>query len=161
MKHAAGLAAFGLAAVTGQPVQAAEAPHCGKFNVYPGEVEVRHVDHEESGLGVGDSRIGLVRIYNEQRTEIGFESFHSKIVPGNEDGYYRLVLNAHMTLPNGYISYIGTYRMSDPSKPSPPQTDNSYPVVGGTGEFAGARGSVRFFNDDEGRRVAAFDLTCE
>lgn len=70
-----------------------------------------------------------------------------------------MIVNGHFVLVNGTISWIGTYQIEDPAE-SVREDSFEYAVVGGTGDFAGATGTLRTFDDDRGRRVAALDVAC-
>ena len=56
----------------------------------------------------------------------------------------------YMTLPNGTLSYMGITSTA-PDYSGPPVTTR--PIVGGTGDFAGARGVVKTSADPKGTRV--------
>ena len=38
--------------------------------------------------------------------------------------------------------------------------DGTVSAIGGTGDFAGANGTLTWSNDAQGRRVASFDIRC-
>ncbi len=56
----------------------------------------------------------------------------------------------YMTLPNGTLAYMGITSTA-PDYEGPPVTTR--PIVGGTGDFAGARGVVKTSADPKGIRV--------
>jgi hypothetical protein len=154
------LAALGFAGSATQPLHAAEGPPCGKFQVYGEYVEVKYADHAEPGVGVGDARVGRGRLLDENGNEIGHSYFHSVVVPDVDEGFHTVMGTGHGVFPNGMISTSGVIRIPDPTSAATHSQAFEYAIVGGTGDFVGARGTMRAFTDDQGRRVTEFDAVC-
>ena len=118
------------------------------------------MDHAGTGVGVGDARAGQGRLLDENGNEIGRSYFHSVVVPGADEGFHTVMGTGHSVFANGMISTSGVIQIPDPTSSATHTQEFEYAIVGGTGDFAGARGTMRAFTDDQGRRVTVFDAVC-
>ena len=156
---AVALLALAMAGTTAT-AQVTDGPSCGDYKFYPGIVDIHHVDRGESGLSVGDERIGQFQLVDGDGNEVAWNHFRSVIIPSREPGTYRLVGNGTEIYPNGTINWSGSYLMADPTVNAPPPEKLVVSIVGGTGDFAGAGGKLTWFYDDQGKRTAAYEVIC-
>lgn len=147
------------------PLRTAEAQHCGVFRYYSQYVDVQLIDLGEPGLSVGDIRVGHVLGLDENGEQLSIHNFEAIVSPTSEENYYRFVGTGHDVYENGMISWSGTYRAPDPEVQAPvtDDADNQVivvSVVGGTGDFAGANGTLSWFVDEDGRNVGEYNINC-
>lgn len=135
------------------PAAAMDTPSCAPFTVYLEDLAIK-----SGGNAVGDTGVGHVRIFSTDQTEIGFQSVSTLIAPGAEENERHLIVNAYLTLGNSQLVYGGTYPAPGDAD-TVPGRDTELAVVGGTGNFKGATGQVRFVTEN-GRRAANFDINC-
>ena len=154
------LVAFGIGGTSIQPVRSAEGPACGKFRYYTEYLEVEYVDHGEPGVSVGDARYGYGRLSDVNGDEVARFYFHTVISPGGGGDSHVVQGSSYSEFPNGKIMTGSAIRIPDPVSVATHADEHNYAVVGGTGDFAGARGTLRAFNDEQGRRIAEFDIFC-
>ncbi|MEM0907250.1 MAG: hypothetical protein AAGJ94_07800 [Pseudomonadota bacterium] len=154
------LCAISLAAVSSQAL-AAEAPHCGPFKISVVDAKIDLVDIAEPGLGVGDIRTGVVTFAGEGHEGPIHLPFRSHVVPSHQQEKLSLIGQGDYIFSNGTIHWSGTYDMADPTRSDTPPSEIIVPIVGGTGDYAGARGTVRWFQGDDGVRISEFDISCQ
>lgn len=156
------LAGACFAAVSLAPsLHAAAQPVCGEFSFYGDYVEVHHADHGESGAGHGDARHGHGQLLDQDGNEIGLSYFHSVVGPGADEQYFRMIGVAHYEFSNGSIITSSTYELPHPAHNAPPPDSGGYSaVIGGTGEFAGARGVIQWVDDEDGNRRGDVIIEC-
>ena len=144
------------ASATAQPL-----PSCGPFQI---TLELDHIeffDDRDEGPSTGDRRIGRFDTFLMDGTPAGAFLFASTTLPGGEPGDYHEFGHARYTFDHGTVHISTLYTLADPSDTEHTvTTDYTYPVLGGTGAFAGARGTVHTQATEDGR-LHTFDLTCD
>ena len=107
--------------------------------------EIRVIDLGPQGPSQGDMRIVNAPLYNETgRKKVGrFDQFGVVTDPADESAekVYMVQRSINYTLPGGEISTQGPASYTRFDRPSPKGVDA---VIGGTGNYAGVRGEVRF-----------------
>ncbi|MCP4383552.1 MAG: dirigent protein [Hyphomicrobiales bacterium] len=162
MSAVAGFALAGAGALSVvEAATPAEGPPCGKFTIIKDPGQIEHFDAGQDGAGPGDTRSGHYRVLNQDNEQIGDLYFSSSIVPGIDANQYTLIGSFQAVFANGAIHWNALYPLPDPTHPSPAVDDLLHPVAGGTGDFAGARGTFRTFVDGEGRRAGEYDISCQ
>lgn len=138
-----------------------EGGECQNFAVRIEIDRVSFFDHGEDGVGAGDRRIGRYNVLSMDGSLLGEFVFVATVLPPTDDGQHELFADALYTLPGGTLATTLHYQLSDAAETATGATqDFVYPVTGGTGAFAGVRGTLASTTDDEGGRVHAFTLTC-
>ena len=150
------------AATLALSLQVAAQPVCGEFSFYNDYIEVHLADHGEPGPGQGDARHGHTRLLDENGDEMGLSYFHSVVGPGSDERYFRMIGTGHYEFPNGTIVTSSTYTLPNPAYNAPPPDTGgaSSAVIGGTGEFAGARGVVRWVHEEDGQARGDVIIEC-
>mgnify|MGYP003695112767 CR=1 FL=1 len=152
---------FSLIGINFAQAQIVDLTKCGIFNLYIANGDVSYFDIKPEGVSVGDRRVGRYGVIADNGKKIGTFVFTGTIMPPSDSGNFELHATAYYQLPNGSLTTAMVYRMVDASKTSDiPDRQFTYPVVGGTGTFVGARGILRSSKDSKGRRVHNFDITC-
>jgi hypothetical protein len=137
-----------LALAIGSPAMAGEPPAAGRQMSFMFKEHSRHhVPEGPVSLGqmmftAGDvvtASGSIAGTYNTRKIVI--ELTKAKLVIDNV---------VYVTLPNGTLAYMGITSTA-PDYSGPPVTTR--PIVGGTGDFAGARGVVKTSADPKGIRV--------
>lgn len=145
-----------VASATAQPL-----PSCGPFQI---TLELDHIeffDDRDEGPSTGDRRIGRFDTFLMDGTPAGAFLFASTTLPGGAPGDYHEFGHARYTFDHGTVHISTLYTLADPSDTEHTvTTDYTYPVLGGTGAFAGARGTVHTQATEAGR-LHTFDLTCD
>ncbi len=136
--------------------------HCGNFAVQVLYTNVEYLDSGAPGVGVGDQRFGHQQLSDANNEHIGDQYFHTIVVPGGSDEFHQAIVSGHTVFANGTIDWAGTGPIADPQAEANPGLPDEVrrSVVGGTGDFAGARGTVVTFYDDERRGTREFDIIC-
>lgn len=143
-------------------VAASEDPHCGTFDVRLANGDMHLVDSQNDGPSVGDHRLGTYDLVNAGGNVVGSQVVDLTIVEMNEDGFY---LSGFISgvYEKGTIHYKVLFYIGDPALQSLSAghiLSNEYAVVGGTGIFSDASGTVTALDGDDGSRVHRFDLKC-
>ncbi|MEO1226715.1 MAG: hypothetical protein AAFX92_21065 [Pseudomonadota bacterium] len=150
-----------IGALIGAPATAQQLPSCGSFQI---TLELDHIeffDDRDEGPSAGDRRIGRFDTFLMDGTPAGAFLFASTTLPGGEPGDYHEFGHARYTFDHGTIHISTLYTLADPSDTEHTvTTDYTYPVLGGTGAFAGARGTVHTEATEAGR-LHTFDLDCD
>lgn len=153
--------AIGFAAASSGLARGADTKTCGEFIIYIKNSKVSFFDIEPEGISTGDRRLGRYDIVDEAGNQLGSFVFTGTIMPPSGNGKHQLHAVAHYSLESGSISTSMVYEMNDASNTTTtPDQQFVYPVTGGTGSFAGARGILVSSKDSKGRRAHTFDLTC-
>jgi hypothetical protein len=150
-----------LAGLTNASAQNASGPDCGEFTVYIENDDVEFFDIDPEGTSAGDRRVGRYDVLDENSDHIGYFLFASTILPPLGDGTHQALGNGRYDLANGTIAASMVYELVDPTDTqSGAVQEFVYPVLGGTGEFAGVHGTLLSMTDEAGRRAQRFDLYC-
>ena len=152
--------AFPLANWVALSAQASDGPSCGEFTAYHEHIEAMTVDNGEPGMGVGDERYGRSRLVDENGNEIGQVYWRSSVMPGSKEGAFLMNGHGQTVFQNGTTTHRTHYHMSDPAAGGMPIDLRVGAIIGGTGEFAGARGVLTWLPEGQGRRKLAFDIEC-
>ena len=152
-------------ALAGAPATAQEVPSCGPFQITLERDHIEFFDDRDEGPSTGDRRIGRFDTFLMDGTPAGAFLFASTTLPGGEPGDYQEFGHARYTFDTsdvqGTIHLSTLYTLADPSDTDHTVTaDYTYPVLGGTGAFAGARGTVHTEANADGR-LHTFDLVCD
>ena len=152
-------AVLGAAVALPQSVRAQDAPGCGDFTVVNEYVQVVFVDHADDGVTVGDARVGELLVLDLEGREIGQSHFQAVVTAVDDDGEV-VSGSGQYILENGTLAWQGTYKLPNAETEGPPPYEVSVAVIGGTGEFEGAHGSLRWVTGQQGNRLVEFSVAC-
>lgn len=151
--------AFGLVSSV---AAAADDPKCGAFEMRLTNGDMRLVDPGDDGPSVGDHRVGTYDIIDADGNVIGMQIADLTIV-SIRDGLSYLSGSVSGVYDEGTIHYHIIGSVGDPTVPavrSGQVSNREYAVIGGTGIFSGAYGTVTAYDGDDGYRTHRFDLGC-
>ncbi|MEM7446581.1 MAG: hypothetical protein AAF414_24900, partial [Pseudomonadota bacterium] len=154
----------GLATVATATAQSTvEPPDCGPFEVYLVNGEVHPTDIDNDGFSIGDRLSIQYDIVDADENVLGQNFAASTFVGQTDDGVYNLIGDVHHVYDNGTLHYSIVYQLADPVSPSRHATMRrfDYPVIGGSGAFAGVSGMATASTDQSGRRMISFDISCD
>ena len=161
------LAAFATSLIAGilcTPANAAGEKACTSFVASSDERDriVEYIDLGATGPSAGDRRVGRAAVFDSDGKEIGYKVWTITIVEVEGDKPVAIVGQQQHILTDGSLfslitaGYQGDYQQED----KPTITDSEKPVIGGTGAYAGARGTAT--QKFEGvAETTTFNLICE
>ncbi len=133
---------------------------CEPFTVFTehGSHEITYIDLGEEGPSVGDRRIFHAPIHNEAGDVIGRIDGESSVIDRDDDGNARTIANIVYQFSTGVIVYMitpagFTHDFGDTSAPLLPSTEAARFIIGGSGAFDGAWGSVNVVRGDKTTEV--------
>jgi len=139
--------------------QDAAGPSCGSFVVTPHAHDIDFVDNAAHGESPGDFRLvesDLV-IAGDR---VGRSYIMGTLMPS--DSGHVMTGTAIAEFPNGTIVSIGVAHVADPEDKSHyEEGEIDAAVVGGTGAFANAHGTVRAKTSKDGKRESMYDIRCD
>ena len=139
--------------------QDAAGPGCGRFVVTPHVDEIDFVDNEPPGESAGDVRAveSDLMIAGDR---VGRSYITGTLMPSdNEDVMTGTVI---AEFPNGTIVSIGMAHVANPEDEAHYQAGEIVAaVVGGTGVFANAHGTVTARTSKDGKRESVYDINCD
>ena len=143
--------------------QDAAAPECGSFTLTADLVSRHFHDAGDEGSSPGDKRLTHFDLTNKAGEKVGVLYIVATVLPGSDGDRFTAVATLHAEFSNGALVYQGVG-----STPNPADTARTvdheirYAVLGGSGDFAHATGSVtgRPIENDPGGRQYTFDLMC-
>jgi len=148
-------AALALAATLLPPP--AQAAPSGSLTVFATRVEWQQIDLPPNGDTTGDLTIGLM---NAARTRggpvVGSISYNATTVRVNmPGGVQNRMATAWLTMPNGAIQATS---LIEAPQGTPATKDQTFIIVGGTGKYVGARGTMALIilGKDERKLVYSF-----
>lgn len=138
----------------------AAGPACGSFTLVGGEKAVNAIDNPPAGKSIGDVRAGWRKLADESGKTIGAVHFVATLTaPGDKTHGDALSGRYFVTLPDGWIAALTFYRLANAADTSQKAGNAILVVAGGTGAYAGARGTITIEAGTAPRYV--FDLTCK
>lgn len=153
------LAAALAVAVLSATAANAAGPACGAFALVGGEKTVEAIDNPPAGKSPGDVRAGWRALADESGKTIGAVHFVATLTaPADSSHGDQLVGQYFITLPDGWIASTTFYELANAADTSQRAGNTTLVVTGGTGPYAGARGTIVIHAGTAPRYV--FDLTC-
>ncbi|MEM8564545.1 MAG: hypothetical protein AAGF57_20055 [Pseudomonadota bacterium] len=136
-------------------------PSCGQFEVSLANTQVELIRESADRTGIGDRRVGNYDIIGVDGSVVGQGLFEA-VVAAEHEGGFRLIGNVHNIYDAGTLHFASVYQLPDLSTSSPDPAAGllEYHVLSGTGDFAGASGSVKALPNDSGPTFIQFDLDC-
>lgn len=138
---------------------------CEPFTVVVdhGEVQVEFVDHGDEGPSVGDRRIVYMPLHDEAGEVIGHLDGELTAMHPDDEGNLKISSEATLQFPDGVLVYklVPHRAVGDISDPDvvPTHPDPLRLIVGGSGVFAGASGSIEMERHDD-HTVQTVNVTC-
>jgi len=139
---------------------------CEPFSVFSDHAVQKHayIDHGDEGPSVGDRRISYSALRNEAGETVGHLDGETNAMHPDADGNPRTSGEVILQFPDGVIFYkVPPHRplrdITDLSKPIA-QPDALRIIVGGSGVFAGATGTVSLVRDDTSTEFI-IDVSCK
>ena len=133
-------------------------PSCGAFTLIGGEKGVNVVDNPPAGKSPGDVRAGWRRLADEGGVAAGTVHYVAVLTEPGAVGGDVLAGDYYVRLAGGTIAAQTLYQLADAGDTSQKAQNAVLIVTGGTGDFAGARGTVEIVAGEAPRYV--FDLAC-
>jgi hypothetical protein len=133
-------------------------PACGAFTLIGGEKGVNVVDNPPAGKSPGDVRAGWRRLADEGGVPAGTVHYVAVLTEPGAVGGDVLAGDYYVRLAGGTIAAQTLYQLADAGDTSQKAQNAVLIVTGGTGDFAGARGTVEIVAGEAPRYV--FDLAC-
>ena len=154
------LPSIAIAVMSMLPAFAAEAagPACGSFVLVGGEKGINVIDNPPEGKSPGDVRAGWRKLADENGTPVGSVQFVATLTEPGAEGGDVLAGQYYIRLPKGYIATQSVYQLPDSTDTSQRASNAVLVVIGGTGPYAGARGTIEIVAGEAPRYV--FDLHC-
>jgi hypothetical protein len=129
---------------------------CEPFTVFSDHDahKITFIDLGEKGPSVGDRRIFHAPLHNEAGDVVGRLDGESTVIDTDDEGHTRTFANIVYQFPTGVIIYMITPAgyardFGDASAPLLPSTEADRIIIGGSGVFAGAWGSVDVIRGDK------------
>lgn len=144
--------------VTAPGTADAAGPDCGSFVLVGGEKGINVVDNAPPGKSPGDVRAGWRKLADETGAPVGSVQFVATLTAPGAEGGDTLAGEYFILLPEGYIASQTVYQLPDSTDISRKAQNAVLVVTGGTGLYAGARGSIEIEAGEAPRYV--FDLRC-
>jgi hypothetical protein len=138
--------------------QDAAGPSCGSFVVTPHADDIDFVDNEAPGESPGDFRLveSDLLIAGDR---VGRSYIMGTLMPSDSGDV--MMGTAIAEFPNGTIVSIGMAHVSHPQDEAHYQEGEIVAaVVGGTGVFANAEGTVTARTSKDGKRETVYDIHC-
>jgi len=160
-----GLALLAVPALTILPDSAsgqdALEPFCGEFEAVRHQDLITFINHGNEGVSPGDVRILRWQLVDQDGEPIGVQHATSRVMHSDTEGSFPLMGASTFLFDNGILMASAFVESRDPSDTG---TSSVRPlewfVYGGTGEFAGATGSIVTTPTGDGVYDIAFDLSC-
>ena len=141
--------------------QDAQQPFCGAFEAERHQDLITFINHGDEGVAPGDVRILRWQLVDQDGESIGVQHATSRVMHSDIEGSYPLMGASTFLFDNGILMASAFVESRDPSDTN---TSSVRPlewfVYGGTGEFAGATGSILTTPTGEGVYDIVFDLSC-
>ncbi|MCP4385017.1 MAG: hypothetical protein GY798_27000 [Hyphomicrobiales bacterium] len=129
---------------------------CEPFTVFADHDshEITFIDVGEEGPSIGDRRVFHGVLQNEAGDPVGRVDGESSVIYSDDEGKRRTIANVVYQFPTGVIIYtitpaLHTQDFGDASAPLLPSSEAARIIVGGSGVFAGAWGSVDVIRGDK------------
>jgi len=129
---------------------------CEPFTVFADHAshEITYVDLGDEGPSVGDRRIFHGELHDDAGKVVGRVDGESSVIYSDDEGNTRTIANVVYQFPTGVIVYMITPAgfardFGDASAPLLPSAEAARIIVGGSGVFAGASGSVDVTRGDD------------
>ncbi len=155
------LAGIGVSLAGDASAQEATGPTCGTFAVIA-KIDTWHaVDHGDEGESPGDVRLLRVNLLDHDGEEIGESYTVVTLLPSPEDGPQMVRSDSHHMFANGALA-ISTVTQTPNTNTDVKELTHTLqrPVVGGTGDFAHATGTVTTATLPDGSREMTYELRC-
>ncbi len=153
------LAAALAAAILSTTAAYAAGPACGSFTLVGGEKAVNAIDNPPAGKSIGDVRAGWRKLADESGKPVGEVHFVATMTaPGDKTHGDALSGDYFVNLSDGWIAAMTFYTLANAADTSQKAGNATLIVTGGTGPYAGARGTITIEAGTAPRYV--FDLTC-
>ena len=155
---------FGAAFVMAAGADAYE--RCEPFSTFTKRADHKHAyfDHGDDGPSVGDRRIAYSPLRDAAGEPIGHLDAEVTVVHPGPDGELRTAYDFILQFPTGVILYKivphSPRRAVDDVSGTTTQLDATRIIVGGSGVFAGASGSVEIIRDDVDSEII-LSVSCE
>ena len=127
--------------------------------------EVHFVDFDGDGPSIGDRRIGHRRLVDQDGTVVADRMWTVTVHEVNDAGEPTVTVSESVTaFPDGAVFSMIDNR--DPANVDDPTTRHSnaqrppQEIIGGTGAYAGATGTVEVIRGDDNLMTFIFDLDC-
>lgn len=121
----------------------------------------------DGAVSVGDKRVGERALTDADGNEIGKRYWVATVEEVTADGKAQLMSVENTNVfDDGAIFATYGHRDSEVQFDTAEETtltrrSHTFAIVGGTGAYAGARGTVEFTPDDDGNNEYRFNLSCE
>jgi phage-related tail fiber protein len=111
------------------------------------------IDQGSKGFGPGDLLVEDAPVVDDAGEEIGRTLTTITVVSGDEMADFNGLIDCTVELAEGNLHFTGGFAMADLSAGA------TVPVVGGTGGYKSASGTVTMTMPDETKSILAFDFT--
>jgi hypothetical protein len=139
--------------------QDAAGPSCGSFVVTPQVDDIDFVDEGAPGESPGDFRLVESDLVIDGK-QVGKSYIMGTLMPSDSGDV--MTGTAIAQFPNGTIVSIGMAHAANPQDEAHYQEGEIVAaVVGGTGAFANAKGTVTVKTSRDGKRKTAYDIHCD
>ncbi|MEM8729382.1 MAG: hypothetical protein AAGF79_05630 [Pseudomonadota bacterium] len=139
---------------------AALAQECAPFEVFAKDWK-RGV-YPDGEAVVGTKRAGTRRLHDESGEGVGLYTYAATVVEVQENGETILNVTRTWTLQDGTLVGVGMIAHPDAVDINVQPDQIGSVVVGGTGVFRGAHGSVEMrAPNGDGDRMVSFDISCD
>jgi len=134
-------------------------PSCGSFVVTPQADDIDFVDNEAPGKSPGDFRLVESDLVIDGN-RVGKSYIMGTLMPSDSGDV--MTGTAIAEFPNGTIVSIGMAHAANPTDEAHYQEGKIVAaVVGGTGAFTNAKGTVTVRTSKDGKRETAYDIHCD
>jgi hypothetical protein len=138
--------------------QDAAGPSCGSFVVTPQVDDIEYIDEGAHGKSPGDFRLVESDLMIDGN-RVGKSHIMGALMPSDSGDV--MTGTAIAEFPNGTIVSIGMAHTANPQDEAHYQEGEIVAaVVGGTGAFANAKGTVTAKTGKDGKRKTVFDIRC-
>lgn len=134
---------------------------CGEFTVWTEIIGRELVDHPPKGSSAGDQRLFTALVRDAQGREIGEAFTTATVMPQDQQGRFTTLVNRWMVLDDGAIHTTKLAYPPDAGDISQtPEHKVIGTIVGGTGIYAHASGTVAGQKLEPGKRQSDFNIAC-
>jgi hypothetical protein len=156
---------FGLMLAIGT-VGAQAYERCEQVSVFSGTEDVlrHHVDHGPEGDSVGDRYVGHRPLFAKSGEVVGHEDWVFHVLHSMNEGETRIYGDWIMQFPTGEIFYKSAPTTTlRPLSGTGPLTPSDVPriIIGGSGVFTGASGTIEYVRHDVGKREYVVKVSCK
>lgn len=141
--------------------QPSQEPTCGKFQLVRHADHVSFIDQGDTGASPGDRRVLRWQIKTKEGEPVASQYSTSTVMPAEPDGSNLVMADSVITFDIGTLRVSVLAPLSNPSDTRrSSDIELEWTVLGGTGDFRHATGTVKTIPLGNGTYDIVFDLSC-